>query len=178
MRINKTTGHAIRIMLSCARHEGRLIKAATLSEELGISVQNVLKIIHLLTHQDLIAATRGRNGGVQLAHPARDINIGAIVRAMETMDIDDAGDVSVAMSHPDLAPDVANLLDDAMLAFISVLEKHSLAEIAALQSRKSSAKSAARNAGRPSRKPAARGSLSMAAAKRRGAGSRRSSELE
>lgn len=178
MRINKTTGHAIRIMLACARQDGELIKAAALSGELGISLQNVLKIIHLLTHQGLIAATRGRNGGVQLARPATEINIGSVVRAMETMNLDEDGDVSVASAHPDLAPDVANLLDDALLAFIAVLEKHSLAEIAALQTRKVATKAPGRKAAPRSRKPAPGRALAISKPTRRGSSPRRTSELE
>jgi len=144
MRINKTTGHAIRIMLACAREEGRLVKAAELSDELGIGLQNVLKIVHLLSHANLVAATRGRNGGVRLAAPATDISIGAVVRAIETMDVDDTGSANVATNLPELAPNVATLLDDALLAFISVLERHSLADIAAMQPRKAQQRSAKR----------------------------------
>lgn len=175
MRINKTTGHAIRIMLACAHRDGQLVKAATLADELGISLQNVLKIIHLLTHQGLVAATRGRNGGVQLARPATAINIGSIVRGLETIDLEEDG---VAASHPDLTPDVANLLDDALLAFIAVLEKHSLAEIAALQARKGGARPAGRKVAQRQRKTSATRASVAGKSSRRGNAVRRSSELE
>lgn len=178
MRINKTTGHAIRLMLACAREEGRLVKAAELSVELGIGLQNVLKIVHLLSHANLVAATRGRNGGVRLAAPATDISIGAVVRAIETMDVDDDGSANVATNHPDLAPNVANLLDDALLAFISVLEKHSLAEIAAMQSRKPKQRPAKRKSSPGTGKRRTGRPLATAGSRKRGRASARSSELE
>lgn len=178
MRINKTTGHAIRIMLACAREEGRLVKAAELSVELGIGLQNVLKIVHLLSHANLVAATRGRNGGVRLAAPATNISIAAVVRAIETMDVDDDGSANVATNHPDLAPNVAGLLDDALLAFISVLEKHSLAEIAAMQSRKPKLRPAKRNSSPRAGRRRAASAPAVARPRKRGRAPARSSELE
>ena len=81
MRLNKTTSHAIRILIACARADGDYIKVAELSNALEITSQNVFKIVHILSHAGLIAAARGRHGGVRLARAADTIRIGDIVRA-------------------------------------------------------------------------------------------------
>lgn len=124
MRINRSTGHALRIMLACARQETRLIKVAELADELGLTQQNTFKIVHLLSQSDLISGARGRNGGVRLSRPARDISVGEIVRAIETIAVETEGDGT--------ANAFTGILDDALLAFISVLERHSLADVAGL----------------------------------------------
>jgi Rrf2 family protein len=128
MRLNRSTSHAIRILVECARAENDLVKVADLSDRLGITPQNVFKIVHLLSRAALVAAVRGRYGGVRLARPAADIRIGDVVRAMETtafeLDTDGGqrGDSAVSAG-------VNKVLDDALEAFVAILDRHSLADM-------------------------------------------------
>ena len=129
MRLTKQTGHAIRILIDCANAGDQLIKVAEISERLDITKQNVFKIVHILSHAGFITAMRGPSGGVKLAKPAADIRIGDVVRAIEVTKVeidgeDDAGQVK--------APDsgsINSVFDDAMTAFVSVLDQHSLADL-------------------------------------------------
>src|SRR6185503_5456311 len=88
MRLTKSTSHAIRILIDCARAGDRLAKVAELSERLQITQQNVFKIVNLLARAGLIEALRGRNGGVRLARPASAIRIGDVVRATEVTHVE------------------------------------------------------------------------------------------
>ena len=98
MRLTKSTGHAIRILIDCAGANERLIKVAELSERLTITQQNVLKIVNLLARAGLIEAVRGRNGGVRLARRADLIRIGDVVRATEITHVEVA-DCAPSLSH-------------------------------------------------------------------------------
>ena len=53
MRLTKSTSHAIRILLDCARADDRLVKVAVLSERLDITQQNIFKIVNLLAKAGL-----------------------------------------------------------------------------------------------------------------------------
>jgi Rrf2 family protein len=130
MRLNKSTGDAIRILIACARAEGALVKVVDLSATLDITMQNVFKIVHILSRAGLTAAVRGRHGGIRLSRSADAIFIGDIVRAMEQTDAapDAAGRQSEAGAS---AVDVTRVLDDALEAFIAVLDRHSLADMVA-----------------------------------------------
>lgn len=130
MRLNKSTGHALRVMLACAEQSEHYVKAADLAKRLGLSLQNVLKIIHMLSRQGLIVAHRGRHGGVKLARDATSISVGDVVRALEMEPDDDGANDGAGR---DLEPCVSTLLDDALLAFIAVLQKHSLADMLAMR---------------------------------------------
>jgi Rrf2 family nitric oxide-sensitive transcriptional repressor len=131
MRLTKSTSHAIRILIHCARADTRLVKAAELSERLQITPQNVFKIVNLLTRARLVEAMRGRNGGVRLARPASAIRIGDVVRATEVthVEIEDGG----AGRKPRRTHGVNQILDHALGAFIDVLDQHTLADMAAGQ---------------------------------------------
>lgn len=131
MRLTKSTSHAIRILLDCAQSEGRLVKVAELSGRLDITPQNVFKIVNMLARAGLIEATRGRNGGVRLARPAVEIRIGDVVRATEVthVEIEDAA----SPQKSGVASGVNRILDNALGAFIDVLDQHSLADMAKAQ---------------------------------------------
>jgi Rrf2 family protein len=130
MRLNKSTGHAIRILIECARSDGRLVKVADLAERLELTMQNVFKIVHLLSRADLIAAERGRNGGVGLARPPQKIRMGDIVRAMEATDMGvDTGRLR-AGSRKSAVNGVNRVLDNALDAFVAVLDQHTLSDMA------------------------------------------------
>jgi len=126
MRLTKSTGHAIRILLDCAGADDRLIKVAELSERLQITQQNVFKIVNLLAREGLIEAVRGRNGGVRLARGADQIRIGDVVRATEITRVE----VEDAPSRKQKTRSGVNeILDDALGAFIDVLDQHTLADM-------------------------------------------------
>jgi Rrf2 family protein len=150
MRLTKSTSHAIRILIDCARAGDQLIKVAELSERLEITQQNVFKIVNLLARAGLIEALRGRNGGVRLARPAALIRIGDVVRATEitrvAIEEDGTGGVRGRGGHG-----VNRVLDDALDAFIDVLDRHTIADMVRGQTRpaappRSRTKSAARAA--------------------------------
>ncbi len=153
MRLNKSTGDAIRILIACARAEGELVKVVDLSSSLDITMQNVFKIVHILSRASLTKAMRGRHGGIRLGRPADEIFIGDIVRAMEQTEA--ASDSETA------AADVTRVLDDALEAFIAVLDRHSLADMVAREAQIPAA---------PAKKPVR---IAGKAAKPRGKSSRR-----
>jgi len=131
MKLNKSTSHAIRILVDCARAHGELVKVADLSQRLSITMQNVFKIVHILSRADLISAMRGRNGGVKLTRPAADIRVGDIVRAMESTELELEGDID--QSDAGLSRGVNSVLDSALEAFITILDQHTLADLAAVR---------------------------------------------
>jgi Rrf2 family protein len=128
MRLTKSTSHAIRILIDCARAQGQLIKVAMLSANLQITQQNVFKIVNVLARAGLIQAQRGRNGGVRLARPASQIRIGDVVRATEVTHVEiEGGATNNAHAR---GRGVNQILDDALEAFIDVLDQHTLADMA------------------------------------------------
>ena len=127
MRLTKSTSHAIRILIDCARADARLVKVAELSERLQITPQNVFKIVNLLARAHLIEAVRGRNGGVRLARPASAIRIGDVVRATEVTHVEIE---EIAGSRKPKGAGVNQILDHALEAFIDVLDQHTLADMA------------------------------------------------
>ncbi len=126
MRLTKTTSHAIRILVDCAAAEGKLLKTAEISERLEITPLNVFKIVNILSHAGFIEAIRGRNGGVRLSRPASEIRIGEVVRSIEATAVEVE---ATAKRSRSAKPQINAIFDDAMEAFIFVLDQHTLADM-------------------------------------------------
>lgn len=128
MRLTKQTSHAIRILTQCARFGDRRVKVAELASSLGITPQNAFKIVHILVKAGFLEAVRGRAGGVMLSRPADRIVVGDVVRATEVTHVEvDDGDVSASAASP--LP-INRILDEALEAFIAILDQHTLADMA------------------------------------------------
>ncbi|MEQ1652232.1 MAG: Rrf2 family transcriptional regulator [Hyphomicrobium sp.] len=130
MRLTKQTGHAIRILIDCANAGDNLIKVAEISERLDITKQNVFKIVHILSRAGFISAVRGPSGGVRLGRAPATIRIGDVVRAIEVTHVEiDGEDDSGATNERD-SGSINAVFDDAMFAFVAVLDQHTLADLA------------------------------------------------
>lgn len=127
MRLNKATTHAIRTLAACARADGELIKVSEIAERLDLSQQNAFKIVHLLSRAGFLKAMRGRYGGVKLSKPAAEIRIGDVVTAMEALTFERA---EVSDGHVDSGVGQLDLIDDAFAAFVAVLNRTTVADMA------------------------------------------------
>lgn len=129
MRLTKQTNHAIRILIHCAGQRDQLMKVAEIATYLDITQQNVFKIVHLLTRAGFLKAMRGRHGGVRLARAPAEIRIGDVVRATESTMLSSDEDASRAASQDARQP-ISHVFDTALDAFISVLDQHTLEDMA------------------------------------------------
>ena len=86
MRLTLRTEHAFRVLIDLARH-GHTQNRMTvrhIAERHNVSHNHLVKVVNDLCHHGILVGTRGRNGGIRLARHPKDINIGHIVRLMET----------------------------------------------------------------------------------------------
>src|SRR5699024_9738473 len=84
MNLKKYTDYGLRVLIFTGlKHEGELASIKEISSVFNISTHHLGKIVHELTKMGLIESIRGRNGGIRLAKPAEDMNVGKIVRMLE-----------------------------------------------------------------------------------------------
>ena len=150
---------------------GELRKVAEMAHVLDLSEQNVFKIVHLLSRAGLVAAERGRHGGVRLARPAAEIRVGDVVIAMESMPQSTGEDGTEADAT---RAGHGALFDDAFEAFLAVLNQSTVADMARSQqttARRAKSKPAAAAVAKSAdtRAEITRRSASPGAAKTRGA---------
>lgn len=83
MRVTKRTNIAMRVLMYCAANDGRLVTKSDIAERCNASENHLAQVIHQLAQLEFLYTQRGRNGGLSLARPANEINVGAVFRAIE-----------------------------------------------------------------------------------------------
>lgn len=83
MRLTQMTDYAMRLLIYLAQQPDRLCTIAEVARAYAISEAHLMKITHQLGLAGWIETVRGKGGGMRLAHAARDIHLGAVVRNIE-----------------------------------------------------------------------------------------------
>ncbi len=127
MRLTRYSDYAMRVLLYLGRQSGELCSIAEIARAYGISQNHLMKVVSDLAASGYVEAIRGRNGGIRLARPAAEINVGALIRHTED-DFDLVGCGSCVIAP---ACGLTGLLDEAVEAFLGVLDRYSLADVLA-----------------------------------------------
>lgn len=125
MRLTRYTDYAIRVLLFLGSQPDRLCSIAEIAGAYAISQNHLMKVVNDLVNAGYLQSVRGRSGGIRLARPPGEINIGALVRHTED-DFDLVG-CSTCIIAP--ACGLTCVLDEALGAFMAVLDRHSLADV-------------------------------------------------
>ncbi|MBK6863572.1 MAG: Rrf2 family transcriptional regulator [Ideonella sp.] len=131
MRLTTMTDYAMRLLMYVAHRPERLCTIAEVADAYGISEAHLMKITHQLGQAGFIETVRGKGGGMRLAAPPQQINLGAVVRQMES-DLALVECFSSSANHCALTGHcrLAGILDGALAAFMAHLDAHTLADLA------------------------------------------------
>ena len=131
MRLTAYADFSLRLLIYLAIQGDGLTTIAEVAKSYGISQNHLVKVTHRLALEGYISTTRGMNGGLRLARPAAEINVGEVVRRMEP-------DMALVPCMQPLGscPIVPNCLllsamEDARAAFLEVLDGYTLANLTA-----------------------------------------------
>ncbi len=131
MRLTTYTDYSLRVLIYLGLERDRLATIAEVSDIYRISSNHLMKVIHNLGKLGYIQTVRGRSGGIRLAVEPREINLGALVRKVES---DFAIVECMAPSHREeclivQACRLKVVLDEALEAFLGVLDEYTLADL-------------------------------------------------
>ncbi|WP_353473631.1 Rrf2 family transcriptional regulator [Salipiger sp. H15] len=84
MRVTKRTNIAIRVLMHCAANTGRLVTKSEIARCCNASENHLAQVINQLAQLGFLSTHRGRNGGLELARPADQIQIGEVFRTLES----------------------------------------------------------------------------------------------
>ncbi len=132
MELSQFTDYALRTLIRAALcAPGERTSAREIAEGYGISLNHVVKVVHRLAGLGLLDTARGRGGGLALARPAAEINVGEVVRRTENLAIAEClgpGGGSCAISP---ACALKRALAEARAAFLTTLDSYTLADLTA-----------------------------------------------
>lgn len=131
MRLTSFTDYTLRTLIYLGLRPHQLVTIADIAGAYEISANHLMKVVHQLAQSGDVATLRGQHGGLRLGRPASEINIGAVVRRTEP----DMEIVSCFGSGPCCRIQseclLAGALDEALQAFLNVLDRYTLADLLA-----------------------------------------------
>ena len=131
MRLTQQTNSAVRTLIYCAANPDRPSRVAEIAASFEMSETHLFKILKVLVDNGFVRTIRGRNGGLMLARPADKITVGAVIRAAEESFLLAECFESGRKDCPLITSCGFNgLLHEALEAFMSVLDSHTIAELA------------------------------------------------
>lgn len=129
MQLTLYTDYSLRVLIYLGTHQDRRATITEIANAYDISRNHLVKVVHQLSGNGWITTIRGKSGGMHLAFPPHQINIGTIVRQtephMNLLECFDKPNDSCAISP------VCNLkrtLYQARRAFMEVLDQQTLAD--------------------------------------------------
>ncbi|TWT09639.1 Rrf2 family transcriptional regulator [Reyranella sp. CPCC 100927] len=130
MRLTLHTDYALRLLMLLAMEPDDLHTVEEVARRYGISRNHLTKVTQTLVQAGFVESQRGRGGGLRLARLAEAINLGAVVRATEDgfalVECFDAEHNTCVIAS---ACGLRGPLDEALRAFLAVLDRYSLAEL-------------------------------------------------
>lgn len=132
MRLTSFTDYTLRVLiyLGVQHNDERLATISDIATAYGISENHLMKVVHHLAKQGDLETTRGSGGGLRLARPPEEINIGAVIRSAEK----DCAIVTCFEPGNSSCPivpacELRSVLAQAMRAFFEVLDGQTLADL-------------------------------------------------
>ncbi|MER1985047.1 MAG: Rrf2 family transcriptional regulator [Solibacillus sp.] len=137
MRLTLYTDYSLRVLMYLSvRGQNHLATIQEIADAYQISKNHLMKVTYDLGQHGLIETTRGRGGGIRLAIPPEDINLGAVIRKTE----EDFHLVECFNPENNLCKlssecQLKFALNEALQAYLAVLDKYQLSDF--LQSKES-----------------------------------------
>ncbi|OLF38246.1 MULTISPECIES: Rrf2 family transcriptional regulator [unclassified Psychrobacter] len=155
MRLTNYSDYALRslIYLAVRPEPEMLANISDIADSYHISKSHLTKIIHQLGQLGYIESVRGKNGGIRLAYEPKDINLGVLIKQIEP-DFDLVECFATVRSNSQKprseglpitfiseednkaigcvitpACQLKGIFFEALTAFITVLEKYTLADV-------------------------------------------------
>lgn len=129
MHLTRYTDYAMRVLLYLGRQPENLCSIAEISGAYVISQNHLMKVVSDLVSAGYLDSVRGRHGGIRLARPPGQINVGALIRHTEQdFELVECSSCLIAS-----ACGLTSMLDEALAAFLEVLNGYTLADVLARQ---------------------------------------------
>lgn len=130
MRMTSHTDYAMRMLVYVAMRPDGTSTVGEVADAYGLSRNHLVKVAQTLRDFGAVETLRGRAGGIRLARPPEQINIGALVRTIE----EDFSIVECLQTNGGccvISPAclLKGMLSEALGAYLAVLDKYTLADI-------------------------------------------------
>lgn len=132
MQLTQFTDYGLRSLMYLAAQPDRLCSVREIAEHYGISRNHLVKVVHRLSQLGYIISSKGKGGGIRLAHEPKALHLGNLVQELEpNMHLVECFNRETNTCTVVSACKLKHLLADANKTFIESLNQHTLADAVA-----------------------------------------------
>ncbi len=129
MRVTTHSDYALRVLIFAALQGEKPCRIEDVAERYRVSKSHLTKVVWSLSSAGFLVTSRGRAGGLRLARPPEEINLGDVMRATE-----DNGALVECFNASGLcvitpACKARRIFREALEAFHAVFDKYTLADL-------------------------------------------------
>ena len=130
MQLTLYTDYSLRVLIYLGLKGGELATISEIAASYRISRNHLVKVVHNLANQGFILTSRGKGGGMRLAAPATEINLGEVVRHTEPgFSLVECFDKDTSSCPIDGMCRLKKILQDSSRVFMTELERYTLADV-------------------------------------------------
>ena len=127
MRLATFTDYTLRTLIYLALRPDKLVTIAEIAGAYQISSNHLMKVVYQLALSGEVVTMRGQRGGLRLARPAQEINVGTVVRrseaTFEMMPCFESG----CLIKPECV--LIGAVNEALGAFLATFDRYTLADL-------------------------------------------------
>ncbi len=128
MYLTQHTDYGLRVLVYTAINDDTLVNIGTIAETYNISKSHLMKVVTSLVKGGFLVSVRGKGGGLRLADNPENINIGAVVRHLEPMQVVECmGNNNECLITPSCR--LTGIITGAIKAFFNHLDQYSLQDL-------------------------------------------------
>ena len=131
MQLTKYSDYSLRALIYLGLNRHRRCTIREISDAYGISENHLMKLVRQLGQEGFVTTIRGKNGGLQLAVPASELNLGDVVRVTEgNLQLVECFAGREKNTCPIAGPcRLTGVLETALQAFLGVLDQYTLEDM-------------------------------------------------
>ena len=130
MHLTKFTDNALRCLLFLGASDTRSSTVREIAERLNMSADHLTKVVQRLAQLDYVETTRGVGGGVRLILPPEGVRLGQLVRVTEqSFALAECFNAETNQCPLTTVCALPSILDEALDAFLAVLDRRTLADL-------------------------------------------------
>ena len=131
MQLNRFTDLGIRVLMYLSSVDRPSVTIGRLAEDLQVSKNHLVKVVHFMAQQQWLLTSRGKSGGIALAKRPEDYAIGNVVRVLEQNSVNGERLINCQQPPCVLLPacGLPFILQQALEQFYQFLNQYNLADV-------------------------------------------------
>ena len=135
MQLTSFSDYCLRVLVYAGTRHPQLSSVKDIAAAYAINEPHVVKVVHFLSKAGYLETVRGRGGGLRLQKPAHEIRVGTVVRETEKnlalVECLASGGMCAITPACNMKP----MFQEALDAFLEVLDSYCLDDILAPKTR-------------------------------------------